>query len=63
MGAECERLEIAQGRLIVERPSVLPVATRYDILLPKGWTYQGEAVVSVTLGPGQTKADIPVETA
>lgn len=47
MGAECTRLEWDGGRLLVEKPSILPADTHMRILLPGDWRE-----VCVTLGPG-----------
>ena len=61
MGAECEALEIRDEKLIVKRKPILPVETHYQILLPAGYSYQGEKVVAVTFERGQEEAKLEVE--
>ncbi|MBQ8072357.1 MAG: alpha-galactosidase [Clostridia bacterium] len=61
MGAECTRLEIRDGRLILEKPAILPVSAHYRVLLPEKWRASGRETVEITLAPGQETAQAGLE--
>jgi hypothetical protein len=61
MGAECETLEVRDGKLIVRRKAILPVETHYQILLPDGYFFRWESVACVVFEKGQEEIKLDLE--
>ena len=61
MGAECKRIAVEQGKLVMEKDVILPVDSQYTIWLPDDWNVKGKTIIEVVMHAQVTRIEVMLE--